>query len=287
MLFALGVVFLSAAGADLLVSTAALDGVADALGVDARTADAYAAGHIPGARHLDVATLSETRDGVAGLLKPLDAVRAALGTAGVDPAKHIVVYCAMDKPGDLATAARLFWVLDYIGFEHVSVLDGGYAKWTAEGRPAETGAPAPRAIALPELKVRADRLATAADVDLIVKTRSAVLVDARAPEYFSGAKKADVVKEAGHIPGAANLSVDTCVGADGAVKPLDELKAIAGSRGAGGPSPVVTYCNTGRSASTAYLLLRLLGHENVAMYDGSMAEWTSTGGRAVEKGETM
>lgn len=286
MLLALSAAFLAAAGADLIVPTARLDALANALVVDARPADAYAAGHIPGAVHLDVAALSETRDGVAGMLKPIDAVRPMFGAAGIDPAKHVVVYSAMDKPGDLATAARLFWILDYVGYPKVSVLDGGFAKWTAEGRTTETGAPLPKAVVLPEMTVRASRLATAATVSQIVEKRNAVLVDARAPDYYTGAKKTDVVKGAGHIPGAVNLFVDTCVGGDGAVKLPEELRAIAASSGVDASSPVVTYCNTGRSASTAYLLLRLLGHENVAVYDGSMAEWTAAGARPVQKQET-
>ena len=273
---------LVAAHAGLLVSTSELASLKGALAVDARTSKEFAAGHIPGALNVDCTALSETREGVAGLLKPLDAVRAGLGAAGVDPAKHIVVYCAMDKPGDLATAARLFWILDYIGYENLSVLDGGLAKWTAEGRATETGAPTALPVTLPEMKVKTDRIATAQNVDLIVTQHNATIVDARGPEYYRGEKKADVVKQAGHIPGAVNLSVDGCVAADGRVKSIEELMSIATTSGVDKHSPVVTYCNTGRSASTAYLLLRLLGYENVSMYDGSMAEWTASGARAVE-----
>ena len=233
--------------------------------------------------NLDVSSLSETRDGIAGLLKPLDQVRKSLGVAGVDPAKRIVVYSSMDKPADISAAARMFWILEYIGYEKVAVLDGGFTKWLAESRKTEQGPSAAKALALPEMKLREDRLATAANVGVVLKEKSAALVDARGPDYFNGEKKADVVKKAGHLPGAANMPVETCVSDTAALKSWGELQQIAASSNVGKDAPVITYCNTGRSASAAYLVLRLLGYENVAMYDGSMAEWANDDSRPIEK----
>lgn len=267
----------------LLVATKDVDTLKDALLLDVRPADAYAAAHIPGALNLDVSALSETRDNVAGLLKPLDQVRKALGDAGVDPAKRIVVYSAMDKPSDISSAARMFWILEYIGYEKVSVLDGGFTKWQTENRKTEAGASTAKPVAVPELKIREDRLATMNNVGLAIKGKNATIVDARAPDYFKGEKKADVVKKAGHLPGAVNMPVDACVSDTSALKSWDELRQIAATSKIGNDAPVITYCNTGRSASAAYLVLRLLGYENVAMYDGSMAEWTNDDSRPVEK----
>ncbi len=267
----------------LLVATKDVDSLKSALLLDVRPADAYAAAHIPGAVNLDVSSLSETRDGIAGLLKPLDQVRKSLGVAGVDPAKRIVVYSSMDKPADISAAARMFWILEYIGYEKVAVLDGGFTKWLAESRKTEQGPSAAKALALPEMKLREDRLATAANVGVALKEKSAALVDARGPDYFNGEKKADVVKKAGHLPGAANMPVETCVSDTAALKSWGELQQIAASSNVGKDAPVITYCNTGRSASAAYLVLRLLGYENVAMYDGSMAEWANDDSRPIEK----
>lgn len=266
----------------LLVATKDVDSLKDALLLDVRPSDAYSAAHIPGALNLDVSALSETRDGVAGLLKPLDQVRKALGDAGVDPAKRIVVYSAMDKASDISSAARMFWILEYIGYEKVAVLDGGFTKWLAEKRKTEQGASTAKPIALPERNVREDRLATMDNVGLAIKDKSATVVDARGPDYFKGEKKADVAKKAGHLPGAVNMPVETCVSDSSALKSWDELQQIATSSNVGKDAPVITYCNTGRSASAAYLVLRLLGYENVAMYDGSMAEWTNDDARPVE-----
>lgn len=275
MLATLCAAIVAASSTGLLVSTAEVDGLRNATLVDARPADAYAAGHIPGALNLDVNTLSEKRGEVTGLLKPLEQVRKILGDAGIDPARQIVVYSAMQKADDLKDAARLFWVLEYIGYENVAVLDGGLAKWTAEGRQIEQRPVPAKPVTLPEMKVREDRRATAANVEVLLNGHKGTVVDARAPEYFNGEKKADVVKAPGHIPGAVNMPVDNCVGANSALKSWDELQRIAKSTGIDPKSPVITYCNTGRSASTGYLVLRLLGYENVAVYDGSMSDWTS------------
>jgi thiosulfate/3-mercaptopyruvate sulfurtransferase len=270
----------------LLVSTADVHGLQNALLVDARPADAYAAGHIPSALSLDVNALSEKRGEVTGLLKPLDQVRMILGDVGLDPGKRIVVYSAMDKPDELKDAARLFWVLEYVGYTNVAVLDGGLAKWIAEGRKTAQGPPIAKSITLPEMNVRSDRIATARNVEVLLHDSKGTVVDARSPEYFSGQKKADVVKSAGHIPGAVNLPVDTCVGVGSALKSWEELQSIAKSSGIDKESPVVAYCNTGRSASTGYFVLRLLGYDSVAVYDGSMSDWTASGTRPVEKAET-
>ena len=267
----------------LLVATKDVDSLKDALLLDVRPADVYATGHVTGALNLNVDSLSETRNGVAGELKPLDQVRKALGDAGVDPSKRIVVYSAMDKAADISAAARMFWILEYIGYEKVAVLDGGLTKWTAESRKTEQGASIAKPVVVPELKIREDRLANTGNVGLAIKDKGATVVDARGPDYFSGEKKADVVKKAGHLPGAVNLPVETCVSDTSTLKSWDELQHIASSSNVGKDAPVITYCNTGRSASAAYLVLRLLGYENVAMYDGSMAEWTNDDSRPVEK----
>ena len=282
MLCVLTVAFVAAAESGLLVSTADLDVLQDALVVDARAANSYIAGHIPGALHLDGAALSESRGDVDGLLKPLGKVRELLGDAGIDPAKRIVVYSAMDKPSDFTTASRLFWVLEYIGYERVAVLDGGYAKWIAEARKTEPGDPTVKPIVLPEMKPRKERLATAEEVEALISGKEGLIVDARSPDYFRGEKKADSAKQAGHIPGALNLPVESCVDSDSALKSWEELLAIAKTSGVVNGRPVTTYCNTGRSGSAAYFVLRLLGHEHVSMYDGSMSEWTADPSRPVQ-----
>jgi len=275
---------LSAAGSDLLVNTADVASLENALVVDVRPASAYETGHIPGALNLDVTSLSEKRDGVTGLLKPLDQVRDLLGKAGLDPQKRIVVYSGMEVADDLKDAARLFWILEFIGYPKVAVLDGGYGKWTREERPIEKGPSKAAPLTLPDLAVRNSLRSNADDVVAAAKS-GATIADFRDVAQYSGEKKSGAVKKAGHIPGAINLPADSCV--DGESKALlswDELKSIARKSGIDDSKGVVTVCNTGRSASTGYLVLRLLGHENVSLYDGSMSDWTASGEREVKTG---
>ena len=272
-------------GDALLVSTDHLAGVSDALVVDARPLEAYAAGHIPGAAHLDVASLSETRDGVAGLLKPPAQVREALGAAGIDPAKHIVVYCGLDEADEFKDAARLFWILEYVGYERVSILDGGFAKWKAEGWTVEEGAPRTAAIEVPKLTLHPEHLATLKQVEAAIKDGKAQVADLRSAEYYRGEKTADIVKEPGHIPSANNLPAAAFLSdTDRTIKPVGDLEALVESDGIQKDRAVITYCNSGRAASVGYFVMRLVGRDNVSMYDGSMAEWTAKGKKTVSDG---
>ena len=265
-------------GVLLLLSTQDLSSLSGVVLVDARPASAYAAGHIPGAVPLDPASLSEERGGVTGMLKPIADLNGLLSEARLDPASHTVIYSAMDKPDDFKNAARLFWILEYCGFSRVSILDGGFAKWTAEGRPIETDAPPAKQERMKlDLIPRPELLATRQRVLGMIEAHGSVLVDLRSPEEYAGLSKKDFVKRAGHIPGACNLPAGDLVVNTGTqdapvytLKPPADLKTLL----EGTPTtPVVTYCNTGRDASVGYFIYRLSGYQDVAVYDGSMAEW--------------
>jgi thiosulfate/3-mercaptopyruvate sulfurtransferase len=270
---------------DLLVATDDLPKLGDALVVDARPAKEYAAGHIPGAVNLDVATLSEKRDGVKGLLKPLDQVKALLEQAGLDPARHIVIYGAMEDPVTMTNPSRMLWILEYLGYDKVSILDGGIGKWREEGRALSTEPVTPVPVVLPELKPRQERLAQRGDVDEFIKGRG-MLLDLRPPEFYAGKKQKDYVAKKGHIPTAINLPpAELVTGPHHTYRPVEELAETLEKAGVKRGAPVVTYCNSGRSASMGYLVLRLTGHDTFALYDGSMAEWTCAGDGAVEMGE--
>jgi thiosulfate/3-mercaptopyruvate sulfurtransferase len=263
-------------GDDLLVSTDRLASMQDALVVDVRSLDAYTTAHIPGAAHVDVDTLSETRGEVAGLLKPLETVQRMLGEAGIEPPRHVVIYSESDSAGAFARATRLFWILEYVGFERVSILDGGFAKWKAEGRETADGASTVKAVEIPNLIPRDDKLATVDEMETAIAKQSSAIADLRSPDYFRGEKKSDVVKEAGHIPTAKNLPAEAFLSeSDGTVKSWEELQAIVRDGNVPADGPVITYCNTGRSGSVGYFIMRRMGSDNVSLYDGSMSEWTA------------
>jgi thiosulfate/3-mercaptopyruvate sulfurtransferase len=269
--------------AALLMSPEELAKAPDAYVVDVRPAEAYAKGHIPGAVRVDVNAFSETRDGVRGLLRPLDELKPLLEQAGLHPDKHIVIYSSMEDSDGVRAATRLFWILDYLGYPRVSVLDGGFELWQAENRKVETAAVEPRPVTLPELKPREERRATADEVAVAAKDLGTALVDSRSPEEYKGEKKSDSVSRPGHVPGAENLPASELV-EKGRFKSADAIEGLMKEKGLDPGEPAITYCNTGRQASVGYFMLRLMGKDDVAMYDGSMSDWTSDPDRPVETG---
>lgn len=277
------VVFLAACTAglpanELLLQPAQLDGLKNALVVDVRPDAAFQAGHLPGAAHLDQAALSEDRNGVANELKAPEQLQDILATAGLDADKHLVLYSAMDTPADLKNATRVLWALEYLSYEKVSILDGGFARWQAEKRPVETGATKVAPVKPGKVSVR-PREALLADYETVVEMTSAgkgALVDCRAPEEYAGLSKKDFVAKKGNIPGAINVPAGDLVDpATHQLKPAKELAAAIAPIHADKDTPVVTYCNSGRDATVGYFMMRLNGHDHVAVYDGSMAEWAS------------
>lgn len=258
-------------GDALLVQPAELAALADALPVDVRDAASFESGHIPGAAHLDVNTLSETREGVRGLLKPQDAVRELLAAAGLSPGKHLVVYSSSTSIKD---ATRMFWILEYLGYPRVSLLDGGYAAWAGQGLEPATGTSTVNAIdasAVPQ-ESRPELLASKDEV----KSGGCALVDLRSAEEYAGTSKKDFVKKSGHIPSATSVPADDLVqGKTSAFKPVTVIAGLL-DQDADTDARVVTYCNTGRDATVGYFAYRLAGHSNVAVYDGSMAEWAES-----------
>lgn len=265
------------AAPDLLVSTEALAaGLEDAILVDVREAERYAEGHIPGAVHLDVESLSETRGGVRGLLRSGREVADALGAAGIDPARRIVVYSGMEEAEDVKFATRMFWILEYMSYPRVAVLDGGFEKWRNEGRPiAEGRSPRLAGIAAEwRLRPRPELLADRQRVLGQLRSAPGNLLDMRSAEEYAGISKRDFVNTAGHIPGACNLPVpDVVAGPQHTFRDVEELREVLGLTLEDDGAPVITYCNTGRDATVGYFALRLLGREDVAIYDGSMTEW--------------
>lgn len=260
----------------ILVDTGDLASLEGSIVADTRDSDAFMAGHIPGATHLDVEALSEVRDGVNGLLKPLADLRPLLADAGLAPAKTIVIYSGMDDAGSVVRATRLLWVLEYLGYPDARLLDGGLAKWRSEGRPLESGrsavAPVPTE-ALAGLVPREELLATRDEVMATRSGKAGQIVDLRDPEYFSGVAKSGSVPRAGHIPGARNHP-----GSEFLDEPFFTFKSPERIRAILGEDPggsVITYCNTGRVATVGYAAYRIAGFDAVALYDGSMSEWGS------------
>lgn len=280
------VVFAGCCGANetLLISPEQLAALDDAYAVDTRSAEDYARGHVPGAVRVDVDAFSETRDGVRGLLRPVDQLVPLLEAAGLHPDKHVVIYGSANGVEGLRPATRLFWILEYLGFPKVSILDGGFEAWAAAGREVSTDPVQPEPVKLPPLEPREELRATTDEVAVAAEDPSVEVIDVRSPEEYKGEKKSQSVARAGHVPGAENAPVSELLDPRGRFKSVQEIDKIIARSGVRPDAEAIAYCNTGRQASVGYFALRLLGRDNVALYDGSMSAWTSDRERDVATG---
>jgi thiosulfate/3-mercaptopyruvate sulfurtransferase len=255
--------------------------------LDGGGADAYAKGHIPGAIHSDYdkAGWRVTRNGVPFMLPTVAELEKLIGELGIDEERHVVVVPAGVHVLDFGSAARVYWTLKVAGHPNVSILDGGFAAWTADPKnPVEVGV-RPPSPAIFSVKIDERLLAEAADVERIEKSGGATLLDARPASFFAGKQKAPAAKAYGHIPGALNIdSASFYDDTTNRLRPKAELAAVAAVLPAG---PVVSYCNTGHWASTNWFVLsEVLGIKDVKLYYGSMVDWTADARRPIESART-
>jgi thiosulfate/3-mercaptopyruvate sulfurtransferase len=240
----------------------------------------YRAGHIPGAlfAHLE-RDLSGRKTGANGrhpLPDPQD-FEKWLEKTGLTP--HDQAVCYDGGPG--AMAARLWWMLRWIGHEKVAVLDGGFAKWMKEARPVSVDVPLFTPFNYP-IRLRND---AAADVDAVEKSLGKyLLLDARAPARYRGEQE-PIDPVAGRIKGARNRFNMDNVSAQGIFKSSDELKkefeALLQGRS---PSEVIHYCGSGVAACHNLLAMELAGLEGGRLYAGSWSEWSADPKRPQERG---
>jgi thiosulfate/3-mercaptopyruvate sulfurtransferase len=242
---------------------------------------AYEASHIPGAvyAHLD-RDLSGTKTGTNGR-HPLPGVTAAANTFGrwgIEATAQVVAY-DQDSGG---FASRLWWMLRWLGHDAVAVLDGGFAKWTAGRRPTRAGVETrtPRSF-VP--RPRPEMVVTAADVAGHDREKDWRLLDARAPERFSGEVE-PIDKVAGHIPGAVNLPFLHNLNSQGTFRSSADLEGrFRAAIGAASPDHVVCYCGSGVTACQNVLALEHAGLHGAKLYAGSWSEWSSDPSRPVER----
>ena len=246
---------------------------------------AFEAGHIPGAVHSDYAADGwRARIGNApGMLPPLDHLAALAGRLGIKPDDDVVIIPAGTAATDFAAAARVYWTLKFIGHGQQAILDGGFKAWSADPkRPVATGPSAAKSTASYPVVAQQGLRSTADSTLVASRSKQASLVDARGPSYFEGREKSAEAARAGHIPGAIQRDY---AGAfeGGKLKAPGELEQLFAAVPQG---PVISYCNTGHSAAANWFVLsEVLGRDEVALYDGSMTDWTQDPERPVATGK--
>jgi len=270
--------------ADPLVST---DWLADRLGADdiavldaswhmpAANRDPAAEfrdAHIPGALFFDIDGVADQSSGLPHMLPEPAVFAQAVGALGVGDDTTVVAY----DVGGLIASARLWWTFRAMGHDKVVVLDGGLAKWRAEGRAIATG----DAFARPKPFTPNARPELVRDFEAMRRTvattddQGAVVLDARPGPRFTGEvaePRAGLAR--GHMPGAVNVPSSTLVTADGRLKSAEALKAVFDPVGLEARRPVTTSCGSGVTACILALGLARLGRWDVAVYDGSWTEW--------------
>ncbi|PKP91121.1 MAG: 3-mercaptopyruvate sulfurtransferase [Alphaproteobacteria bacterium HGW-Alphaproteobacteria-16] len=234
-------------------------------GKDAQAA--FAAAHIPGAVFFDINAVADRDRALPTMLPPADQFAAQLGALGVGDGDRIVLYD--DAPHH--TSARAWWMLRSFGVE-AAILDGGLAKWRAEGRPVESGVstPSPRTVTV---KPNPALIRSREQVMANLVSHAEQVADARSPARFTGQEvETRPGLASGHIPGSANLPYSSFFNPDGTWKHPATLRLIFEDEGVEVERPVIATCGSGISAAVIVFALHLLGHP-AALYDGSWVEW--------------
>lgn len=231
----------------------------------------YEAEHIPGAVFLDIEEVSDRASPFPHMLPSEARFASRMQSLGLRDGQRFVVY----DNSPLHSAARIWWMLRSFGAHYVAILDGGLAKWKAEGRPVESGRPTVRHGHFTPM-LDGDAVADKALVRSLVGDWGWEIVDARGPGRFTGEEgEPRPGLASGHIPGSKNLPQGRLFNPDGTWKRGEALRAAFETAGVDLGKPMVASCGSGVTAAVLLFGAHLLGKEDVKLYDGSWSEWGS------------
>ncbi|MGB9117291.1 sulfurtransferase [Bradyrhizobium sp.] len=241
----------------------------------------FEAGHISGADFLDLqGEFSDQTTELRFMMPPVAQLEAAFGRHGIGADSQVVLYSI----GSAMWATRFWWMLKSLGFDHVSVLDGGLDKWQAEGRAIETGSAKGYPPAKFTAKPKPGYFVGKQDVLAAGARRDTVVVNALVPQFFKGLEPGRYGRP-GRIPGSVNVSAATLFDPQTkAFVPLADAEAKFAAQGIIKDKRVVAYCGGGISATIDLFLLHQLGYDNLTLYDASMSEWAKDASLPIETG---
>lgn len=232
----------------------------------------YDSGHIPGAGFLDLqGEFSDNDQRLRFMMPSAEAFAAAAGRHGIAEDSTLVLY---DRLGSM-WAARLWWMFRSMGCSGAVVLDGGWRRWSDEGRDVST-ASASYAPTMFTPRQDSARFADLAEVQAFVESGGSCLINALGRDQHSGADEGRTYGRAGHIPGSTNVPAMELIDPEtGLYRPADELASMFAAVAPDKSQRVVTYCGGGIAASNNAFVLSLLGYGDVAVYDASMSEYAA------------
>lgn len=242
--------------------------------------------HIPGSLYSSYTGdgWRESRDGVSGLLPPVSSLERLIGGLGIRNDDTVVIVPAGTGATDFGSAARVYWTFRVLGHDEVAILNGGFAGWKAEGFETVSGESNQRAVTDFKGSLQQNLIASLEEVEEARSTQ-AQLVDARPADYFRGENQSPAARAPGTIPGSRNLPHAGFVGERNSAWYLNESSITARVNEAelNPGTRTIAFCNTGHWAATDWFVLsELAGFEEVALYDGSMAEWSQDSNRPLQ-----
>jgi thiosulfate/3-mercaptopyruvate sulfurtransferase len=249
----------------------------------------YVASHIPGSRLVVAGKIRQTRNiegrDIPAMLPDASAIEVLMRSIGVNAKRPLVIVAAGRTVEEFDGAARLYWTLKYYGADELAILDGGHARWVAEGRATERGMSEQT---VGDWSAGVTRMHLLADTKAVMQASASgvQLVDARPFAFFHGLAKRPVVAAYGHIPGSRVFPTELRAKPEGSVQrylTVEDYRSILQSLQIAEDRPTITYCNTGHMGAGAWFILsELVGNPQVSLYDGSMAEWAD-GSRPVAR----
>ena len=240
----------------------------------------FEAAHIPGAVFFDIDEVSDTTSALPHMLPPAEKFASRMQALGLGDGSRIIVY----DNSPLKSAARVWWMLTLFGAHEVSVLDGGFAKWIAEGRATESGKPIMRHR---HFTVWADKSLVRDGKQMTdnLRSKAEMVIDARSAGRFAGTEpEPRAALRGGHIPGSKSLPFDQLFNEDGTYKSPEAIKALFAGIGVDFSQPLIGTCGSGVTSAVLAFAAAMIGHPKMAIYDGSWSEWGASATNPVVTG---